>query len=130
MERASSRAASAAAASSAFDLGRDLASACRGGQLPWLTLKQKEGRGKVWGGRGGFCDEATAYLALFANATLSVGFLLGCFGGLRNFHGHVVIGFIGGRIGWDSLGRSYFCHDMVVVHRNSRREVLPTCTVN
>ena len=37
MERASSRAAWAAAASSALDLGRDLASACARGQLLGLT---------------------------------------------------------------------------------------------
>ena len=39
MERASSRTASAAAASSALDLGRDLASACAGGELLWLRSR-------------------------------------------------------------------------------------------
>ena len=65
MERASSRAAWAAAASSALDLGRDLASACAGGQLLGLISSS---RGLVGVG---------AYLALFAYSALSIGFLLG-----------------------------------------------------
>ena len=47
MERASSRAAAAAAASSALDLGRDLASACAGGQSLWLTSKGLTGEGRT-----------------------------------------------------------------------------------
>lgn len=59
MERASSRAAAAAAAISALDLGRDLASACASHYT--LELRGKEGR-------------KDRYFTLFAYAALRVGF--------------------------------------------------------
>lgn len=54
-----------------------------------------------------------AYFALFANSTLSIGFLFIRFSGLGDCHGHVIVKFIGARISCRQWGESGFRHGVV-----------------
>ena len=115
MERASSRAAAAAAATSALDFGRDLASACTGRQLMWSRLKGKERVG---------------YFTLFAYSALRVGFLFTRVRGLCDCHGHVIVCFFGDLMSYRQRRRRCSNHGVKVEkNRNDAREALFNCLV-